>query len=318
MTTGAGVLRTAELARRDGRGRSPSVAVARRRRRPRRTRSRNLRRRSAPRSWRGRAARTRAGAPTPRADFPDTDPSACALPAWCSRLSDRVTRAVRPADRSRRAADVGGRAALAEDLTPLGDLTPRCSPPSAGADAAFVARQRRACSPAPLRHRGVPPGRPARRRVDVGGRRRRRGRRRRTTLGRRSTGRWRSILTAERTALNFLGHLSGVATLTRRFVDAAARAAAAIWDTRKTTPGLRALEKAAVRAGGGAQPPGQPVRVGPAQGQPPRRAVGITDGRGAGPAGAGRPAPSQVECDRLEQVAGGGRRPAPTSCCSTT
>ncbi|HZU81161.1 MAG TPA: carboxylating nicotinate-nucleotide diphosphorylase [Acidimicrobiales bacterium] len=63
----------------------------------------------------------------------------------------------------------------------------------------------------------------------------------------------RSLLTAERTALNFLCHLSGVATLTRRFVDAvtAANPACRILDTRKTTPGLRALEKAAVRAGGG-------------------------------------------------------------------
>lgn len=61
-----------------------------------------------------------------------------------------------------------------------------------------------------------------------------------------------SILTAERTALNFLGHLSGIATLTARFVAAAAAGGPArIWDTRKTTPGLRTLEKAAVRAGGG-------------------------------------------------------------------
>lgn len=63
-----------------------------------------------------------------------------------------------------------------------------------------------------------------------------------------------SILTAERTALNLLGHLSGVATLTRRFADIAREASkgrTAIRDTRKTTPGLRALEKAAVRAGGG-------------------------------------------------------------------
>ena len=60
-----------------------------------------------------------------------------------------------------------------------------------------------------------------------------------------------SILTAERVALNFLQRLSGVATLTRRFVDAIAGSSAKILDTRKTTPGLRALEKAAVRAGGG-------------------------------------------------------------------
>ncbi|MDB6173823.1 MAG: Nicotinate-nucleotide pyrophosphorylase [Chthoniobacteraceae bacterium] len=61
----------------------------------------------------------------------------------------------------------------------------------------------------------------------------------------------RSILTAERVALNFLQRLSGVATLTRRFVDAAGKHKARILDTRKTTPGLRALEKAAVVFGGG-------------------------------------------------------------------
>ena len=61
----------------------------------------------------------------------------------------------------------------------------------------------------------------------------------------------RGILTGERVALNFLGHLSGIATLTRRFVDAVEGTGAKILDTRKTTPGWRNLEKAAVRAGGG-------------------------------------------------------------------
>lgn len=60
------------------------------------------------------------------------------------------------------------------------------------------------------------------------------------------------ILTAERTALNFLQRLSGVATLTRRYVDAISGTSAVLLDTRKTTPGLREFEKAAVRAGGGA------------------------------------------------------------------
>jgi nicotinate-nucleotide pyrophosphorylase (carboxylating) len=60
-----------------------------------------------------------------------------------------------------------------------------------------------------------------------------------------------SLLTAERVALNFLQHLSGIATLTRRFVEAVAGTRARILDTRKTIPGLRALEKAAVLAGGG-------------------------------------------------------------------
>src|SRR4029434_7249645 len=61
----------------------------------------------------------------------------------------------------------------------------------------------------------------------------------------------RSILTAERVALNFLQRLSGIATITRRYVDAVGSHRARILDTRKTTPGLRALEKAAVVAGGG-------------------------------------------------------------------
>jgi len=61
----------------------------------------------------------------------------------------------------------------------------------------------------------------------------------------------RALLAAERTALNFLCHLSGIATLTARYVDAVAATAARILDTRKTTPGLRELEKAAVAAGGG-------------------------------------------------------------------
>ena len=64
-------------------------------------------------------------------------------------------------------------------------------------------------------------------------------------------GRVRQLLTAERTALNLLCHLSGVATLTRRWVDAVEGTGARIRDTRKTTPGLRALQKHAVRAGGG-------------------------------------------------------------------
>lgn len=65
------------------------------------------------------------------------------------------------------------------------------------------------------------------------------------------SGNARMILAAERTALNFITHLSGVATLTGRFVDEAAGTPARICCTRKTTPGLRALEKYAVRCGGG-------------------------------------------------------------------
>jgi len=78
-----------------------------------------------------------------------------------------------------------------------------------------------------------------------------------TVLGRgdvvmRVEGSARSILTAERTALNFLQQLSGVATATRAYVEAVRGTGARVIDTRKTTPGMRRLEKAAVVAGGGA------------------------------------------------------------------
>ncbi|MDQ2675480.1 MAG: carboxylating nicotinate-nucleotide diphosphorylase [Actinomycetota bacterium] len=67
----------------------------------------------------------------------------------------------------------------------------------------------------------------------------------------RASGSARAILAGERTALNFLAHLSGVATMTAQFVRAARPGRARVLDTRKTTPGLRSLEKAAVAAGGG-------------------------------------------------------------------
>lgn len=65
------------------------------------------------------------------------------------------------------------------------------------------------------------------------------------------SGNARAILTAERVALNYLGRMSGIATLTRRYVEAVTGTNAKIADTRKTTPGLRAFEKYAVRCGGG-------------------------------------------------------------------
>jgi nicotinate-nucleotide pyrophosphorylase (carboxylating) len=65
------------------------------------------------------------------------------------------------------------------------------------------------------------------------------------------SGRTRSLLTAERTAMNFLGRMSGIATLTRLFVEAVAGTKAVILDTRKTAPGLRRIDKLAVRRGGG-------------------------------------------------------------------
>jgi nicotinate-nucleotide pyrophosphorylase (carboxylating) len=66
-----------------------------------------------------------------------------------------------------------------------------------------------------------------------------------------ASGSARSLLAAERTAINFLGHLSGIATLTARYAEAVVGTGTTILDTRKTTPGLRNLEKAAVAAAGG-------------------------------------------------------------------
>jgi nicotinate-nucleotide pyrophosphorylase (carboxylating) len=137
--------------------------------------------------------------------------------------------------------------ALAEDLEPLGDVTSALLPPGRQATAAFVAREEGviaggACARETFAQ--VDPSVEVEWAVDDGG-----AVEPGTEVGRVS-GRLASILIAERTSLNFLCHLSGVASLTRRYVRAA-HGDARIWDTRKTTPGLRALEKAAVRAGGG-------------------------------------------------------------------
>jgi nicotinate-nucleotide pyrophosphorylase (carboxylating) len=115
----------------------------------------------------------------------------------------------------------------------------------------------------------------------------------------RVSGPLRAILTGERTALNFLGRLSGIATLTRRYVDAVAGTGVAILDTRKTTPGLRVLEKHAVAVGGGRN-----HRLGLDDGVLVKdnhlRAASIRDAvervRGA------THLPVEVECDTMEQV----------------
>jgi nicotinate-nucleotide pyrophosphorylase (carboxylating) len=142
------------------------------------------------------------------------------------------------------------RRALAEDLGPAGDVTTLATvPPDAVATARFVTRRPGVVAGlqvAAAVFEGVGPGQvrfaPA---VEDGqvvpaG-----------TVIATVQGSLRVILTAERTALNFLGHLSGVATLTRAWVDAVDGTAARIRDTRKTMPGLRSLEKYAVVCGGG-------------------------------------------------------------------
>ena len=81
-------------------------------------------------------------------------------------------------------------------------------------------------------------------------------------------GRARAILTAERVALNFVQRLSGIATLTAKFIDAVKGSKARILDTRKTTPGLRRAEKYAVACGGGQNHVGGRLRIGAGHGQP--------------------------------------------------
>ena len=117
-----------------------------------------------------------------------------------------------------------------------------------------------------------------------------------------------SILAGERVALNFLGRLSGVATLTARYVLAVEGTGARILDTRKTTPGLRELEKAAVRAGGGVSHRSglydailvkeNHAALAGGVGEATRRALAAT--RGPSPAGAG--VTVEVECATLEEV----------------
>lgn len=186
-------------------------------------------------------------------------------------------------------------AALAEDLVPLGDLSAALLPPGAAASARFVARTEGvvagiACvdetfaqvDPAIACQWSVADGD----RVAAG-----------QAFGT-VTGPLASVLTAERTALNFLGHLSGVATRTRAFVDAAAPLR--VWDTRKTTPGLRSLEKAAVRAGGGRNHRGN-LSEWVMFKDNHLTALGIVEAvRAARDAWPGRTV--HVECERLDQV----------------
>jgi nicotinate-nucleotide pyrophosphorylase (carboxylating) len=141
------------------------------------------------------------------------------------------------------------RMALAEDLGRAGDLTSEaCVPAEAELSVAWVARKPGVLSGlscARLSLHALAPGARfealARDGEDV-------------SAGQalaRATAPARAVLSAERTGLNLLGRLSGVATLTRAYVDAVAGTGARITDTRKTTPGLRHLEKYAVRCGGG-------------------------------------------------------------------
>jgi nicotinate-nucleotide pyrophosphorylase (carboxylating) len=186
--------------------------------------------------------------------------------------------------------------ALAEDLGPLGDLTAALVPADARAVADVVARAEgviagTACATEAFTQLDervtvdwlVDDGALVGAGTKVGS----------------VTGPLRSVLTGERTALNFLCHLSGVATVTHRFVVAAGDRVR-ILDTRKTLPGLRALEKAAVRAGGGVNHRGSLsdfvlLKDNHLAG------VTITDAvRRAHSQWPGRAV--EVECDRIEQV----------------
>ncbi len=140
-------------------------------------------------------------------------------------------------------------ATLAEDLGARGDITSAaCIPADQRLDASLVARTRLVVAGLPLAARffatldpegaiAMPVADGAR--VEAG------------TVLARVSGRARALLAAERSALNTLQHLSGIATLTRAYVDAIAGTGCTLLDTRKTIPGLRLLAKYAVRMGGG-------------------------------------------------------------------
>jgi len=141
------------------------------------------------------------------------------------------------------------RMALAEDLGRAGDITAQaCIDAQATLSVAFATRQAGVISGLACARLAILALDPAARfeaiaadgqGVEAG------------TVMAKVTGNARAILSAERTALNLMGRLSGVATLTRAYVDLVAGTGARIVDTRKTTPGLRHLEKYAVRCGGG-------------------------------------------------------------------
>ncbi len=189
--------------------------------------------------------------------------------------------------------------AIAEDVLPLGDLTASLVPADATVTVDIASRGHgviagRACALETLRQ--IDPALRADWLVADGG-----GVRPGSVVARVS-GPLRPVLTAERTVLNFLGHLSGVATLTRSYVDcvAGANPATRVLDTRKTTPGLRALEKAAVRAGGGHNHRGslsEAVLV------KDNHLGGATIAEAVGRARRLWPGRTvEVECDRIEQV----------------
>ncbi len=113
----------------------------------------------------------------------------------------------------------------------------------------------------------------------------------------------RALLTAERVALNFMGRLSGIASLTRAYVDAVDGTGASIADTRKTTPGLRALEKYAVRIGGGMNHRAGLYDAVLIKDNHIAIAGGVTPAIEAARAGVGHMVKIEIEVDTLEQLA---------------
>ena len=214
-------------------------------------------------------------------------------------MSDGAVGASRFDPPHRAVAEAVGRA-LDEDLGPLGDITAALVPPSARMVASLTARQDgvmagRACAAESFRQVDAA--------IEVNwvhadGDRLVAGDPLAVVAGS-----LRSVLTAERTALNFLCHLSGVATATSRLVEAVAAAnpRTQVWDTRKTLPGLRALEKAAVRAGGGANHRGSLSDMILVK---DNHLAGLTITEAVALARRSWPARTvEVECDSLEQVA---------------
>jgi nicotinate-nucleotide pyrophosphorylase (carboxylating) len=164
-------------------------------------------------------------------------------------MQDMTTARIPPPPLPQNLIEAAVRAALDEDLGLAGDITTNATiAPGARAEAVIAARRPGTVAGIALAEaafRALDPGVSFAIEADDG-----------ETIAAggiiaRVSGNARALLSAERVALNFLGHMSGIATLTRCYVDAIAGTTAKIVDTRKTTPGLRAFEKYAVRCGGG-------------------------------------------------------------------
>jgi nicotinate-nucleotide pyrophosphorylase (carboxylating) len=220
------------------------------------------------------------------------------IPAFRRDDGDKMTFDLANFDLASFDLDAFVRGTLAEDLGEIGDITSAAViPEDARFHGALVSRDDIVTAGLPIAaafFRHLDPGAVIEPLVQDG------DRAPRGTVLMRIDGKARAMLTAERSALNTVQHLSGIATLAQRYVDAIAGTGATLLDTRKTIPGLRALEKYATRMGGATN-----HRMGlwdAAMIKDNHIAVAGSIGQAAGAAKAAGIATIIVECDRVDQI----------------